>query len=115
MGYGTCNYRRELSSAPLELAVLGRAREGDDVADVGHAGGEQDQALEAEAEAGVLGGAVLAQLEVPPVVLDLEAEALHARLEHVVPLLALTAADDLPELRHQDVHRAHRLAVVVEP
>ena len=48
-------------------------REGDHVADVGHAGGVDDRALEAEAEAGVGHGAVAAQVAVPPVGLLVEA------------------------------------------
>ena len=42
------------------------ARERDDVADVGHAGDEQQQALETEPESGVRGGTVFAGLQVPP-------------------------------------------------
>jgi len=41
------------------------AREGDGVADVLDAGNEHDQALKAEAEAGVRHAAVLAQVQVP--------------------------------------------------
>ena len=37
----------------------------------------------------------------------------HARVEHVEPLLALAAADDLADARRQHVHRRDRLAVVV--
>ena len=44
-----------------------RARERDDVADVGHPGCVDDGALEPQAEAGVRHGAVAAQIAVPPV------------------------------------------------
>ena len=40
-------------AAELELGVLRRAGEGDDVADVLHAGDEENQALETEAETSV--------------------------------------------------------------
>ena len=53
---------------PLKLHVLRGSWEGDYVADVLHAGGELDGALEAQAEAGVGDGAVAAQVQVPPVV-----------------------------------------------
>ena len=55
-----------------ELPMPRRAGEGDHVADVGHAGEEHQQALEAEAEAGVRHGAVAAQVGIPPVILRVE-------------------------------------------
>ena len=64
-----------------EFGVAGGAGEGDDVADVLHAGGELDGALEAEAEAGVGGGAVAAQVQVPPVGGVVQAGLGHAALE----------------------------------
>ena len=45
--------------------------------------------LEAETEARVTAGAVAAQIEIPPVILLVEAQLGHARGEHVKPLLAL--------------------------
>lgn len=48
--------------------MAGGADEGDDVADVGHAGDEHEEALEAHAEAGVGDGAVFAEVGVPAVV-----------------------------------------------
>ena len=42
------------ANASLELGIVRRARERDDVADVGHAGDEEEQALETEAEARVI-------------------------------------------------------------
>src|SRR3990172_704439 len=51
-----------------KLRALGRARERDHVADIAHASHQQEQPLEAEAEAGVRHRAVTAKVEVPPVV-----------------------------------------------
>jgi hypothetical protein len=48
-----------------ELAVAGRPREGDDVADVAHAGDEHQQALETKAESGVGDGAVFPEVRIP--------------------------------------------------
>ena len=42
-----------IATLSSKLRAAGGAREGDDVADVGHAGDELDGAFEAEAEAGV--------------------------------------------------------------
>ena len=49
----------------LEVGELGRAGEGDDVPDIGHAGDVEHEALEAEAEARVGRGAEAAEVEVP--------------------------------------------------
>ena len=57
--------------------------------------------------------AVAPEVEVPPVGLLVEADGLEALLEHVEALLALRAADELSHARHQQVHRRHRLLVVV--
>jgi len=95
--------------------VAGEAGEGDDVADVFHAGGEEDEALEAEAEAGVGDGAVFAQLEVPPVVVSVEAVVFDFLFEDVEPLFALRAADDFADFGDEDVHGGNRFAVIVAP
>ena len=52
----------------LKLSVAREAWERDHVADVFHAGGEEDEPLEAEAEPRVGDGAVFAQFQIPPVV-----------------------------------------------
>ena len=67
------------------------------VTDVGNAGQIHDHALKAETEARVTAGTVAAQIEIPPVILLVEAELGHARGEQVEPLLALRAADDLAD------------------
>ena len=72
------------------------------------------RALQAQAEAGVRHRAVAAQVEVPPVAFRIEALLLHPLFQHVEPLLALAAADDLADAGHQHVHGPHRLAVVVD-
>jgi hypothetical protein len=56
----------------LELAVAGCPGEGDDVADVGHAGDKHEQALEAQAKAGVGDAAVFPQIDVPVVGFGIE-------------------------------------------
>ena len=67
----------------LELRAARGAREGDDVADVLHSGGELDGALETEAKAGVRRGAVTAQVEIRPVGGVIQAGLGHAGLQHV--------------------------------
>ena len=58
-------------------------------------------------------GAILAQLQIPPVVLGLHAQLLDARLQHVQPLLTLAAAAELAHAGHQQVGCGHGLAVLV--
>ena len=53
----------------LKIYRLRGTRAGDDVADIGHAGDELDEAFETETEPGVRGRAVFSQLEIPPVVI----------------------------------------------
>ena len=50
-----------------KLRALGHAREGNAVADVGHAGDELNQPLEAQPEARVRDGAESSQIDVPPI------------------------------------------------
>jgi hypothetical protein len=85
------------SLACSELRILGRARERDHVADVGHAGHKQREAFEAQAEARMRGRAVLAGFEVPPQAFLRDVQFLDAGVELVVVLLPLRAADDFAD------------------
>ena len=73
------------------------------VPDVADAGEIHHHALEAQAETGVAAGAVAAQVQVPPVVLGVQAQLVHALLQHLDALLTLRAADDLADAGHQAV------------
>ena len=64
-----------------------RPREGDDVADVGHAGDEHEEPLEPEAETGVRDAAVFPQVGIPTVGLRIEAGAGEVAEQDVEPLL----------------------------
>ncbi len=59
-------------------------------------------------------GAVTPQVQIPPVVLGVQPQLGHARLQHVDALLALGPADDLPDAGHQAVGGGHGPAVVVQ-
>ena len=85
-----------------------------DVADIAHARQIHHHALEAQAEARVVAGAVPAQVAVPPVVLRVHAQLLDAALEQLQTLLALAAADDLADAGDKAVRRGDGLAVVIE-
>ena len=60
----------------LQLAVVDGAGEGDGVADVADASHVHDHTLKAQTEAGVTGGAVLAQIQVEVVVGGVHAQLL---------------------------------------
>ena len=60
-------------------------------------------------------GTVFPGVDIPAVVLQRKPVALHVRQQHVEPLLTLAATHDLADPRHQQVHRGHRLVVVVQP
>src|SRR5207302_5132494 len=84
--------------------VARRPGEGDGVAHIGEAGRIGDRALEAETEAGMRHGAVASEVPVPGVMLLVDAALRHAGVEHIEPLLALAAADDLADAGRQHVH-----------
>ena len=84
-----------------------------DVADIGNAGEVHDQTLEAQTVACVSAGAVAAQIEVPPVVVGVQTQLVHACKQNVEALLALRAADDLADAGNKAVGRSNGLAVVV--
>ena len=87
----------------LEFGVLWRAGEGDDIADVLHAGDEEDEALETESETTVGAASVFAGVEVPPHVLHGDMALLNLAHELVVALLADRTADDLADLWEKHV------------
>mmetsp|Transcript_14576 Transcript_14576/g.63141 ORF Transcript_14576/g.63141 Transcript_14576/m.63141 type:complete len:630 (+) Transcript_14576:1418-3307(+) len=96
-------------------AVTRPARVRDHVADVVHAGAEEDETLKPESKPGVHHGSVPPQVHVPLVLLGFQAHLDHPALHYLQTLLSLRSADELANLGHQHVHRGHRLAVLVEP
>lgn len=97
----------------LEVRVADGAGVREDVADVVDARKVHDEALEAQAEAGVVAGTVAAEVQVVLVLVLVHAEFLDAALENVEALLALGAADDLSDAGDEAVRGGDRLAVVV--
>ncbi len=98
----------------LQVAVANGSGEGNGVPDVADTGQVHDATLEAQTEARVTGGAVLAQIQIESVVLGLHAQLLDTGLQNVVVVLTLAAADDLADAGHQAVHGCHGLAVGVQ-
>ena len=88
----------------LQFAVSDSAREGQHVADVSDAGEVHDTALEAQAEAGMAGGAVLPEIQIEVVGCLVHAQLADAGEELVVVVLTLAAADDLADAGDQAVH-----------
>mmetsp|Transcript_21857 Transcript_21857/g.74111 ORF Transcript_21857/g.74111 Transcript_21857/m.74111 type:complete len:247 (+) Transcript_21857:55-795(+) len=94
--------------------MAGIAGERNHVSDVFHAGDEHDQALEAEAEAGVRHRPVLPQLQIPRQRGRVDPNSPTAFLQRLQVVLALRAADQLADFRDQHVHRGDRFPVRVE-
>mmetsp|Transcript_20956 Transcript_20956/g.65822 ORF Transcript_20956/g.65822 Transcript_20956/m.65822 type:complete len:409 (+) Transcript_20956:279-1505(+) len=90
-------------SRRLEGGVARVAGEGGDVANVVLGGDVADEAVEAEAVAGVGHGAEFAEVEVPPVVVGVEAGVENFAGEGVEALLALAAADELADAGGEEV------------
>ena len=98
----------------LQFAVADGSGEGDSVADVADTGQVHDAALEAQTEACVTGGTVLAQIHVEVVVLGVHAQLFDTALQQLVIVLTLRAADDLADTGNQAVHRGNSLAVGIQ-
>jgi hypothetical protein len=90
--------------------VAGGAREWDGVAHVGKVG----DVGEGAPEAATLGRTVAPEIRLPGVLVLVDAALGHAAIQHLEPLLALAAADDLADSRHQYVHRRDTAAVIVQ-
>ena len=97
----------------LKFSVFGSSREGDDVADIGHTRNEEEQSLEAKAEATVRNSSVAACVDVPLEVLAAHSELVDAGFEFLERCLTLTASDDFANLREEYVHSADGAAVFV--
>src|SRR5712671_6480028 len=93
--------------------VAWRARKRDGVAHIGKTGDISERALEPQPETRVWHRAVAAQIAVPGVVLLVDAALHHARVQHLEPLLALAAADDLTDPWCEHVHGGDGAPVVV--
>ena len=63
----------------------------------------------------MFGSAVAAKIDIPPVILFLKAQLLHARGKHVKTLFPLRAADYFAYARDKQVHCGNGFAVVVKP
>lgn len=88
----------------LIISVLGPAREGNDIADVLHAGDEHDETLESKSESWMRDGSVATQVEVPLERALGHVHLLDTSLEHVEMLLALRSSDELSDLGDEDIH-----------
>src|SRR4029453_9561728 len=93
------------SWSELKLRLPRRPRERDHIPHVLHPRDEHHRTLEPQPEPRVRHGAVTAQVAVPPVFLEREAHLLDPRVKIREALLALAAADDLPDAGDAHVHR----------
>jgi transcriptional regulator with XRE-family HTH domain len=57
--------------------------------------------------------AIATKIAIPGIVLLIDAAFFHSRVQHVEPLLALAAANNLADTRCENVHRCDRSAIVV--
>ena len=85
-----CTYTTQI----LEIGVVRRTGEGDDITNVGHTCHEEQQTLEAEAEARVGAGTILAGVEIPPHILHGDTQLLYASEQLVIVGLTLQDQKD---------------------
>ena len=100
---GLAYFLRHVFDDTLELCRFRRTGEGDDVADVLHAGDEEDQAFKAKAEACMRARSPTAGVDVPPQMGLVHFTTVNLRHQFVIILLAHTAADDFTDLRDKHV------------
>ena len=100
--------RAALSS---EIAVAGRPRERQYVANIVYSRKIQQHALESHAESRVLASAVTAQVDIPVKLFYIHAASFHFGDEFAVVLFSLAAAHHFACARHEIVHSRHRFAV----
>ena len=81
----------------LEHRVLGRTGEGDDVADVLHSRHEEDEALEAETEAGVRTSAPAACVDIPSQMGHIHLTTVDLCHELVIAVLTDATTDNLTD------------------
>lgn len=87
--------------------------EGDDVADVLHAGEVHDEAFKSEAKAGVGGRAELSEVEVPPVGFLGETQFINTRFEDIEPIFSLGTTNEFADAGNKDIHCTDGFVVVV--
>ena len=78
----------------LEIRLAGGSRKWDDVANIRHSGHELHDAFEAESEASVGYAAETAQIEIPPIVVEIEPLASNRLFQDSSAMFALRAPDD---------------------
>ena len=99
---------------PLEFCRTGCSREGQHVADVGNSSEVHHKALKSKAKARMFCTAILAQIQIPPIIFLFQLEVLHPLLEDLQALLTLASADDLSDAGYQQVHSGDRFAIVIQ-
>src|SRR6516165_1178043 len=97
----------------LVFRISWRSRKWDSVAHVRQSGDVGESTFESETKPGVRDRAVATQITIPSVVRLLDAALRHPSVQHVEPLFALAAANDLADTRSEHVHCCDRSAVVV--
>ena len=106
---------RKISALPgiLQVAVVDRSGEGDNIPNVAHTGQVHHAPLKSETEAGVAGRAIFSQVQVKAVILFPEAQFVDAAQEDIITILPLAAADDLTDAGHQTIHSRYRFSIRV--
>mmetsp|Transcript_60942 Transcript_60942/g.196362 ORF Transcript_60942/g.196362 Transcript_60942/m.196362 type:complete len:427 (-) Transcript_60942:147-1427(-) len=87
---------------------------GDHIPDVLNSRGQHAQPLQAQAKACVRHGAETPEVAVPPIVFGIQVHLLGPPVQHVQPLLALGATNDLTDGWRQHIHGSHSLLVLVK-
>lgn len=96
-----------------EFGILGCSWEGDDIADVCHAGYEQDQALKSESESGMGRGSEPAGIEVPPDVFLRNMHFAAAFRQFFKIFFALGTAYDFAYPGKEHIHGPHCFPITV--
>ena len=97
----------------LIICVSGSSREGQNIADIRHAGHIEYKPLEAQSEPRMPCAAVSAKLQIPVIIVLAKFKPLQRLLEHLGTLHALASSEYLPDSGYKKVHGGNRLPVVI--
>src|SRR5882757_8296999 len=107
--------QRDSESAPslLKLSIPWRSRVRDHVPNIRDARQKHQQPFESQPKPRMRHGPILPQIHVPPIIFWFEFVEFHVFQELLKAFLALRAAYNFADARHQHVHRGHGFLVVI--
>ena len=90
-----------------------KAGERNDIPYIFHAGCKLDKTFKSEAESAVRDAAVLAQLQIPPVIFAVKFHLFDLIFQNIDTIFSLRAADDFADFGNENVHSRNCFVIIV--